>query len=45
MRFLILSVATRGYEGTLLNEFPADKKQHVKSFHGDKIKIPIEITL
>jgi hypothetical protein len=38
-----LSVATRGYAGMLLDEFPAHKKQHVKSLHGAKIKILLEM--
>ncbi len=44
MRFLRLRAATRDSAAMLLNEFPAHKKQHIKSFHGAKPKAPIEMT-
>jgi hypothetical protein len=44
MRFLRLRAATRDSAAMLLNEFPAHKKQLVKSFRGLKLKIPLEIT-
>jgi len=43
MRFLILSIETRSYVKMIFDEFPDNKKQHIKSFHGAKPKAPLEM--